>query len=491
MSFFRQFLVYGIGGAASRLAAVVLVPLYTRTLSISDYGRLEVLLAVHALIVILAGMQIESAVARDYYDAKATGKARALAWAALLLTVAGSAALALPLFAAWQFGWLPASFDGQTVGLLMALTLPAQLFGIQLVMLRFEGSSLTYATLSFCDLALCALFSVCYIVVLQFGVAGALWGVLTGKLVTVALAWSRTFGKAWQPRLDRTLLAQMLAYGIPLVPAVLIGWIQNAGSRLLLAFALTLNDVAIASIAIKVAAIYGFVVYSFRLAWEPFSMAKLSTVADDPQVYNRALEWYVMTMFLTCGVAVLLAPYIVRVLAPPGYSTAGSLSILFLFGQFWVGIINVLVVGIHGARRTSRLLPIFGYGALINVALLFALAPLIGVSAAGVGFLAGSMLSAGIARHYSNKHFDTRFSLRLLTWTALATTLFSVIWHSVTVAFRGATASLGPALALFGSGACLVAALLAIIVSQSLERGRTAAMWAALAGELRSRNRAP
>ena len=486
MNFFRQFLIYGIAGAASRLAAVLLVPLYTRTLSISDYGQLEVLLAVHGLIVILAGMQIESAVARDYFDAKANGQERQLAWAALLLTVAGSAVLALLLFMAWGIGGLPGSFDGQAVGLLMALTLPAQLFGIQLVMLRFDGSTLTYAVLSFCDLALCALFSVAYIVLLELGVTGALWGVLSGKLISVALAWSRTFGS--QPRTlpDRMLLANMLRYASPLVPAVLISWIQNAGSRLLLAIVLTLNDVAIAGIAIKVAAIYGFVVYSFRLAWEPFSIAKLTKLTEDPQVYNRALEWYVVTMFIGCGGAVMLAPYIVKILAPADYAASSWLAILFLWGQFWIGITNVVTVGIHGARRTELLLPVFGYGALANIALLFSMAPLIGVSAAGIGFLGGAIVSALIAQRHSNKHFDTRFSIRLLNWTVLSTVLFSAIWHSVAVAFREATTSLVPALALFGAGAGLVVALLALIVSQSLERGRFLVMWALLTEGMRS-----
>jgi O-antigen/teichoic acid export membrane protein len=54
---------------ASRLAAVVLVPLYTRTLSITDYGRLELLLALHALVVILSGLQTESSIAREFFEA--------------------------------------------------------------------------------------------------------------------------------------------------------------------------------------------------------------------------------------------------------------------------------------------------------------------------------------------------------------------------------------------------------------------------------------
>jgi O-antigen/teichoic acid export membrane protein len=485
MSFLRQFLVYGLGGAATRLAAVVLVPLYTRTLSVPEYGRLEILLAIHALTLILAGMQLESSIARDFYEARLRGESAQLAWSTVWLTAAGAAAVAILMTGAWLLGWLPVWFGARTLILLILLSFPAQMLGVQQVMLRFAGHSVTFASLSFCDLAGSAAFSAWFIVGWHGGVDGALAGMLAGKLLCAAAAWPLTFGRAVRVSLRGEAARKLLSYGVPSMPAVLIGWIQNAGSRLLLAVALTLSDVAIGGIAIKVAAIYSFIVYSFRLAWEPFAFAKLEVFDKDPGVYCRTLEWYVATMFLVAGMASVLSPQIVRVLAPPSYALSGTIAVLFLVGQFWVGMTNVLVIGIHGARRTSLLLPVFGYGALINVTILFALARFVGVAAAGFGFLAGAIFSAFLARHYSNKHFNTGFTLRLMMWTTAASVGFVASWYALATNFHARDSA--AAWQLFALGSALLLAALAAIARGAVGPGRGLAMWTDVVGLVRRR----
>jgi O-antigen/teichoic acid export membrane protein len=52
--------IYGVGGLIQRLVAVLLLPLYTRFLTPSDYGAIEALVALSAVIFALLRAGIQS-----------------------------------------------------------------------------------------------------------------------------------------------------------------------------------------------------------------------------------------------------------------------------------------------------------------------------------------------------------------------------------------------------------------------------------------------
>jgi O-antigen/teichoic acid export membrane protein len=206
-------------------------------------------------------------------------------------------------------------------------------------------------------------------------------------------------------------------------------------------------------------------------------MAKLDSFDQDPKVYHRVLEWYVATMLLVAGLAVIISPQIVRILAPPAYAPSGTIAVLFVMGQFWVGMTNLLVIGIHGARRTSLLLPVYGHGAALNVLILFGLAPIFGVAAAGLGFLAGSIFSAFLARHYSNRLFNTGFTLRIMGWTSAASIGFVAAWYVLSLHFGPGRDSPAAGWTSFVIGCALLAASLLIVAWKAFDPGRGYAMW--------------
>src|SRR5207247_916538 len=64
----KHSVIYGLGGLVSRILAVLLLPLYTRYLSPSDYGVVETLIALTTVLGILLRLGITSAFFRFYFD---------------------------------------------------------------------------------------------------------------------------------------------------------------------------------------------------------------------------------------------------------------------------------------------------------------------------------------------------------------------------------------------------------------------------------------
>src|SRR5918998_3112877 len=60
--------IYGLGGLVSRILAVLLLPLYTAYLTTEDYGRVETLVALTAILVTLLRAGISNAFFRFSFD---------------------------------------------------------------------------------------------------------------------------------------------------------------------------------------------------------------------------------------------------------------------------------------------------------------------------------------------------------------------------------------------------------------------------------------
>jgi O-antigen/teichoic acid export membrane protein len=428
MPFLRQLLIYGIAGTASRLVGVVLVPLYTRAFSVADYGTFEVLLAVYLVATLMTGWQSESGLSRDYHEAFKEGWDRALIWSAVKISLTGFAFTTMLVTVAYLTGYVPPVL-APYLPWVMALVFPTQLINLQLIVLRFSNRPILFAVLSVSDLIISAIVSVILVRGLELGIVGAIVGLAAGKSVVAVSAWAQTFGSP--PRHCSTLEVRrrVLRYGSPLMVPAALNWMQKYGNSILLALLLTLSDVGIAGIALKIAAIFEVAALSFRQAWDPFAFSKLGDPEAAQPVFRRALVLYMVVMGAVAGMVTLLAPIATALLAPPAYASAGALAGLFVMAQFWSGAVSILAIGIHGSRRVSRIVYSYGIGALLNIALVVLFSHVLGIVVAGIGALASAVTTALLAARLSERTFAIRFNWRLLIVSTLVTSVFALLTY--------------------------------------------------------------
>ena len=112
---------------------------------------------------------------------------------------------------------------------------------------------------------------------------------------------------------------------------------------------------------------------------------------------------------------------------------SGFVASFFVWGQFWIGVTNIVSIGAHESRKTSMLIPIFGFGALANLLSYLALYSVIGVNGAGISVCAGAVVSALLATYYTNKYSNIKFKPRLIYSAIGGMVVMNGLWQFLAV----------------------------------------------------------
>ncbi|MEX2612532.1 MAG: oligosaccharide flippase family protein, partial [Gaiellaceae bacterium] len=228
--------IYGLGGLVQRILAVLLLPLYTRYLSPSDYGTVETLIALTTVLVITLRLGITSAFFRFYFDSPEHAQRRLVLRTSFWFTMAMSTAgLVAGLLLSGEISTvLFGSSDDAELVAAAFVGLWAQMNYEQLSSLfRVEERSVAFVTASLANIFVTIAATLTLVVVLDQGPLGVIVGNFTGTLlVYAALVGYRREQLGLQ--FDRSLLREMNRFGIPLVPTALFLWVTNFSDRFFL-----------------------------------------------------------------------------------------------------------------------------------------------------------------------------------------------------------------------------------------------------------------
>jgi O-antigen/teichoic acid export membrane protein len=379
----RHSAVYGLGSLVSRFIAVLLLPVYTRFLTPADYGLIETLIALSAVLTVLLAAGVKSAFFRFYFDDEDKRRViRTSFWFTMATGTAGlvaGLALAEPisrlLFDTSEHADLVrASFVG-----LWAHVNYEQMTSI----FRVEQRSVAYMIATLINLGLTVGATLLLVVALDQGPIGVIVGNFTGTLLVYAglLAYRR---EQLGFEFDRPLLREMNRFGMPLVPSALFLWALNFSDRFFLVKLAGPREVGLYAIGVRMASAIILFLAAFRTAWPAFAYS----IEDDREAkrtYSFVLTYIVVItswMALALGV---LSPWLVRLLTTEPFYEADRVVAPLAFAAVAFGAYMVVVIGIGRARRTRSNWVITGAAAAASIGVNLALIPELGMIGAAIG----------------------------------------------------------------------------------------------------------
>ena len=175
--------IYGLGGLVSRFVALLLLPLYTRYLTPADYGAVETLVALAAILATILRLGIASAFFRFYFDSTDAAHrlrvVRTSFWFTMTMATVG---LVVGLALAGQISeWLFDTDDRTTLVRMAFVLLWAQMnFEQMTALFRVEERAVAFTIATLANLVITVTATVVFVVVLDWGATGVIAGQLHG-----------------------------------------------------------------------------------------------------------------------------------------------------------------------------------------------------------------------------------------------------------------------------------------------------------------------
>jgi O-antigen/teichoic acid export membrane protein len=421
-------LIYGLGNYGIKVVGFLLIPMYTRFLTPTDYGVMALVSMYTQAMFVFMNLGQSVSLFRFYYDHdSAEGRARVVAaalWIVLLFAVPLAvvpflfptflARLLLDDPALWYLMWI-------ATGTVLAKVLLRMPFSI----MRANGESKRYATWSFVRNGTATVLAVILVAGYLLGATGVVLSQFLGEALICILLAGMTFpmlrvGIHWKD------IREQLIFGLPLVPAGIASFGMDLADRWFLRHYYSVAEVGIYSLGYRFGEILIFVVTAFQLSWPQFLFSHRKD-ANAPELYAHMTRYYLVTiLFLWLGLATF-APELIRLMATPAYYGAAVVIPVISLAMALDGMAFMFNIGQLFMKRTIYRSITVCVSALVNLGFNFLLIPRYGTMGAAWATFAGFAVQAFLTLAISQRLYHVPYRYGPLAWaTGLAVGIYLV-----------------------------------------------------------------
>lgn len=409
-------LIYLVGSLGAKLAAFLLLPLFTPLLTRSEYGILEMTDSTIALLLQLTGFQLDAALTRAYLGTDDGDRRRRIVSTAFLAVIGLTTLAALPLaLLARPLAELLLDDPSQAAPLrYAALILVAIVVAeVPLAVLKAERRSVEATGWQLVRLVVELVLKIVFVVSCGFGVAGVLAGqAIAGVAFLLGIAaWLvMRFGCAF----DRGEFLAMAKYSAPMVFAGLCQFALHSSDRYLFRAFSNLDELGLYGVAYKLGyAPTGVLLGAFLLVWYPYVFS-LRDPEERRRLIARASEFVPSLLVLATLPLVLLAPELVAWLTDEKFHAAWrSVPVVAFAYGFWA-LFQMLQTPFYVHGKTARTPRITLIAIAVNVCANIVLLPRLGGFGAALSTVLAMIVLCFVARREAE-----RIEPIAIAWTRL------------------------------------------------------------------------
>lgn len=374
---FKNTLILGIGVIGTKIITIIMLPFYTKWLSVSDYGMVDLFTTILAVAVPIITLQLEQAVFRYLIDADTNKLKQAYISTGIIsvlfiLLICNSILIPICFLSNNSYKYLFIVGINSNV-----------LLTVLLQIIRGIGNNRLYTynsiLVSFINLVL----SILLIHIFSFGGKGAVFSVIFSNIVGVVfiIIFGNIYSYINIKYYSKEILKALLKYSVPMITNNVSWWVLNASDKLLIGYFLGAESNGVYAAAGKIAYIVTTLYTVFSMAWQE-SAARAAGDENKEEYYSNTFRSIFSIIMIGSGLLLIMLPIVFKILINNKFNEAYIHSIILVTAMiFWC--IATFLGGIYvGIKKTKNLGVTSLIAAIINLIINLLLINKIGIFAA-------------------------------------------------------------------------------------------------------------
>ena len=333
----------------------LLLPLYTRTLSQTEFGHYVAVRANIDLLTYALHLGIPSAVARLYFDHRKAGTEHAYLSSVVWLFLGVLAVLSLGAAAWGESVWRtlsPAVPLWPALPLCLAISATGFLSALSVVWLRSEGKVLRVVGLQLSAAVVLAATAAVALLVLRMQLEGVLLALLLSAVVP-AVAFPLMLGRRFHWRPQRAHVVQTLHFALHVLVGYLAYFMLNRFSTVLLQRHVQAAELGVFGLAQQLSMIVSMACTSFGAALQPMIFGAATDHVNES--LRKAGQVLMLLMMAVSTALLLFAADLLRLVAPHGYAHGQAALTVMAVSNFTLAftLISETALLYHHKAKTS------------------------------------------------------------------------------------------------------------------------------------------
>ena len=428
-----QTAIYGLSSIVGRLLNYLLVPLYTRYFSTAEYGEVTTLYAYVAFLVVILTYGMETAFFRFSQNEQDKKSVYSTSLISLLIS---SAIFIILMFMNADSIANTLNFDGhpeyiQWFALIVGLDAVSS---ISFAKLREQSKAARFALIRLLNIFINIGLNLFFIIYCPYAIKNNLPSAdfvqsiysqsigigyifianLVASIVTILLLLPEMLSASWQ--FNTQLWKKMMVFALPLMVAGLAGITNETIDRILLSHLLpssiAASEVGIYGAYYKLSIIMTLFIQTFRFAAEPFFFEQ-EKERNAKKVYADMMKYFII-ITATIFLGVMIYYDLVQQFIGEEFHDARGLIIVpvLLLANLFLGIYYNLAVWFKLTEKTKFGAYLAIFGAVITLALNFALIPVLGFEGSAWATLVCYFTMAVVSYFLGRKHYPIPYDLK-------------------------------------------------------------------------------